>query len=133
LIGNIGKEPEFHSFGDGKELARFSVATSESWKDKSTGEWENKSEWHRVVVFNQYLVGVVRKHITQGTMVYIEGKLQTRSYEKDDAKHYITEVVMGNFEGDIKVLVRAADEEDMAGTDVAAGSDEEPFKDDIPF
>jgi len=133
LIGNVGKEPEFREYGSNKdkELARFSVATSESWKNKQSGEWENSTEWHNVVVFNKHLVEMVRRHVTAGTMVYVEGALKTRSYEKDDVKHYITEITLGNFDGEIKVLVRGADVADGAGNEPE--DEEDPFKDDIPF
>ncbi len=98
LIGNLGRDPEIRSTQDGREIANLSVATSESWKDKSTGERKEKSEWHRVVVFNDGLVNVVKNYLKKGAKVYIEGALQTRKWtNKEGQEQYSTEVVLQGY------------------------------------
>jgi single-strand DNA-binding protein len=92
VVGNLGKDPEMRYMADGTACANFSVATSETWKDKNTGEKKEKVEWHRVVVWRQ-LAEICGKYLVKGKQVYIEGKLQTRSWEKDGVTHYTTEIV----------------------------------------
>ena len=92
LIGNLGRDPEMRYFSDGTAVANFSIATSDEWKDKNTGEKKEKTEWHRIVVFRQ-LAEICGKYLTKGKQVYIEGKLQTRSWEKDGVTRYTTEIV----------------------------------------
>ena len=95
LIGNLGRDPEIRSTQDGREIANLAIATSESWKDKNTGERKEKTEWHRVVVFNDGLVGVVKNYLKKGSKVYVEGALQTRKWtNKDGQEQYSTEVVL---------------------------------------
>lgn len=104
IIGNVGKDPEVRSFQSGGRVASFSVATSESWKDKSTGEKKERTEWHRVSVFNDALVGVVERYLKKGAKVYIEGQLETRKYEKDGRDVYTTEVVLRQYRGELTML-----------------------------
>ncbi len=105
LIGNVGKDPEIRSTQDGKEIASLSLATSESWKDKSTGERKDKTEWHRIVIFNPNLVTVVKNYVKKGSKLYIEGALQTRKWtDKDGAEKYSTEIVLQNFGGTLTML-----------------------------
>lgn len=93
LIGNLGQDPEIRSFGNGGQVANFSLATSENWKDKSTGERREKTEWHRVAVFGDGLVRVVQNYVKKGSKLYIEGKLETRKWQdKDGNDRYTTEV-----------------------------------------
>lgn len=92
LLGNVGKDPEIRSTADGTCIANLSVATSESWKDKQTGERKEQTEWHRVSAFGK-LAEIIRDYVTKGSKVYIEGKLKTRSYDKDGVKMYTTEIV----------------------------------------
>lgn len=95
LIGNLGKDPEIRTFGNGGKVANFSIATSESWKDKQSGEKKEKTEWHNIAVFGEGLVGVVERYIKKGSKVYIEGKLQTRKWQdRDGNDKYTTEVVL---------------------------------------
>ncbi len=94
LIGNLGRDPEVRSFQNGGRIANLSIATSETWKDKATGERRERTEWHRVVVFNENLVAVVEQFLKKGSKVYIEGQLETRKYEKDGRETYTTEVVL---------------------------------------
>lgn len=105
LIGNVGKDPEIRSMQDGKEIADFSIATSESWKDKSTGERKEKTEWHRIVVFNEGLVRVIKSYVKKGSKLYLEGQLQTRKWtDKDGVEKYSTEIVLQNFGGTLVML-----------------------------
>ena len=105
LIGNLGKDPEVRSTQNGNKVCNLTVATSESWKDKSTGEKKEQTEWHRVVIWNENLIGVVEKYATKGMKVYVEGKLQTKKYtDKDGVEKYATEVVLNNFDGKVLFL-----------------------------
>lgn len=105
LIGNVGKDPEIRMLGDGKEVANLSLATSETWKDKMTGERKEKTEWHRIAVFNENLVKVIKSYITKGSKLYIEGQLQTRKWTDKEGKDvYTTEVVLQNFNSALTML-----------------------------
>ena len=105
LVGNLGRDPEVRSTQDGKEIANLNIATSESWKDKNTGERKEKTEWHRVVIFNDNLVRVVKNYLKKGAKVYIEGALQTRKWtDKDGHEKYSTEVVLQGFGGTLTML-----------------------------
>ncbi len=105
LIGNVGKDPEIRSLQNGGRVANFSLATSESWKDRNSGEKREKTEWHRVVVFNDNLVGVVERFIKKGSKLYIEGALETRKWtDQGGQEKYSTEVVIKQFRGEITLL-----------------------------
>jgi single-strand DNA-binding protein len=104
LVGNLGRDPEVRSFPNGGRVANFSIATSESWKDKNTGERKERTEWHRISVLNDALVGVVERFLKKGSKVYIEGQLETRKYEKDGRETYTTEVVLRPYRGELTML-----------------------------
>ncbi len=105
LVGNLGRDPEIRTTQDGKEIANFSIATSESWKDRNTGERKEKTEWHRIVVFNENLVKVVKSYVKKGSKLYIEGALQTRKWtDKDGQEKYSTEVVLQGYNGSLTML-----------------------------
>jgi single-strand DNA-binding protein len=105
LVGNLGRDPEIRSTQDGTKVANLSLATSESWRDKSTGERKERTEWHRVVIFNERLVDVVEKYVKKGSKLYIEGALQTRKWtDNTGAEKYTTEVVLQRFRGDLTML-----------------------------
>lgn len=106
LIGNLGKDPEVRVIpGSGTKVASFTIATTETRRNKTTGEREDKPEWHRIVVFNERLVDLVEKYIRKGSKLYIEGQLQTRSWiDKSGNERYVTEVVLGKYKGDIIML-----------------------------
>lgn len=104
LVGNLGAEPDVRTMQSGDEVVNLSVATSESWKDKASGERREKTEWHRVVIFNQGLVNVCKNYLHKGSKVYIEGQLETRSWEQDGQKKYTTEVVLRPFRGELTML-----------------------------
>ncbi len=92
LVGNVGNDPEVRYMPNGNAVANISVATSDSWKDKNTGDQQERTEWHRVVFFNR-LAEIVEQYVKKGTKLYLEGRLQTRSYEQDGIKKYSTEIV----------------------------------------
>lgn len=105
LVGNLGRDPEIRATQDGREIANLAIATSESWKDKSTGERKEKTEWHRVAIFNEGLVNVVKNYLKKGAKVYIEGQLQTRKWvDKDGVEKYSTEVVLQGYGGNLTML-----------------------------
>lgn len=105
LIGNLGKDPEIRHTQDGKAIVNLTVATSESWKDKNTGEKKEKTEWHRVVIFNDGLARVAEAYLKKGSTVYLEGQLQTRKWtDKDGVEKYSTEIVLQNFKGEMVLL-----------------------------
>ena len=117
IIGNLGKDPEIRTFQNGDRVASFSVATSESWKDKQSGEKKERTEWHRISVLNQNIVGVVEKYVKKGTKLYLEGQLETRKYtDKDGAEKYSTEVVLRPYRGELLLL-------DRAGSGAGQGND----------
>jgi len=106
LIGRLGQDPEIKQMVNGKSVARLSIATSNTWKDKSTGEKKEKTEWHRVVIFNEGLVSVVQQYVKKGAQVYIEGQLTTRKWkdEKSGVDRYSTEIVLQGFNSSFKIL-----------------------------
>jgi single-strand DNA-binding protein len=105
LVGNLGKDPEIRRTQDGRPIANLSVATSETWRDKTTGERKEKTEWHRVVVFNEGLCKVIEQYLKKGAKVYLEGALQTRKWtDKDGHDKYSTEVVLQGFNSTLTML-----------------------------
>jgi single-strand DNA-binding protein len=105
LIGNLGRDPEIRSTQDGTRIANLSVATSESWRDRGSGERKERTEWHRVVIFNDRLVEVVEKYLKKGSKVYVEGALQTRKWtDNSGQERYSTEVVLQKFRGELTML-----------------------------
>ncbi|MGE3145050.1 MAG: single-stranded DNA-binding protein [Pseudorhodoplanes sp.] len=105
LIGNLGKDPEIRRTQDGRPIANLSVATSESWRDKATGERKEKTEWHRVVIFNEGLCKIAEQYLKKGSKVYLEGALQTRKWtDKDGNEKYSTEVVLQGFNSQLTML-----------------------------
>lgn len=105
LVGNLGRDPEIRSMQSGEEIAQLSIATSETWRDKASGERKERTEWHRVVIFNENLVKVAKQFLKKGSKVYIEGSLQTRKWtDKDGAEKYTTEVVLQRFRGELTML-----------------------------
>ena len=105
LIGNLGADPVIRQTQDGKRLAQLSLATSETWKDKNTGEKKEKTSWHRIVIFNDGLAGVVESYLKKGSKIFVEGQLQTRKYtDANSVEKYTTEVVLGNYNGNLTML-----------------------------
>ena len=105
LVGNLGRDPEFRSINESKEIATFTVATSDSWKDRVTGEKKEKTEWHRVVVFNEVLIKVIKDYLKKGNKIYLEGSLQTRKWvDNSGQEKYSTEIVLQNFNANLILL-----------------------------
>jgi single-strand DNA-binding protein len=123
LVGNLGRDPEIRRTQDGRPIANLSVATSETWRDKNTGERREKTEWHRVVIFNEGLCKVVEQYLKKGAKVYLEGALQTRKYtDKDGVEKYSTEVVLQGFNSVLTMLDSRAG--GGSGDDFSAGGDD---------
>jgi len=105
IVGNLGKDPEVRTFANGGKVCNFSVATSESWKDKQTGERKEKTEWHNISIFNEGLAGVAEKYLKKGSKVYLEGKLQTRKWQDQSGNdRYSTDVVLQGFDAKMEML-----------------------------
>jgi single-strand DNA-binding protein len=105
LVGNVGKDPEIRRTQDGRPIANISLATSETWRDKATGERKEKTEWHRVVVFNENLCKIVEQYVKKGSKLYVEGSLQTRKWtDPSGVEKYSTEVVLQGFNGSLTML-----------------------------
>lgn len=136
LIGNLGRDPEVRNAQDGTKIVTFSVATSESWKDKQTGERKDKTEWHRVVLFNDRLGEVAEKYLRKGSKVYVEGALQTRKWtDNNNVERYSTEVVLSRFRGELTLLdSRGGSDHTIEGDGGnALPSHFDELNDDIPF
>jgi len=104
LVGNLCGDPETRTMTSGDKVVNFSLATNESWKDKTTGERKDKAEFHRVIVFNKGLITVCENYLKKGSKVYIEGQIETRSWDKDGVKQYSTEIVLRPFRSEIVML-----------------------------
>ncbi len=127
LIGNLGRDPEIRSTQDGTRVANLSVATSESWKDRESGERRERTEWHRVVIFNEHLVEIVEKYLRKGSKVYIEGQLQTRKWQDQSGQdRYTTEVVMNRYRGELTMLDSRRDAEGAGDYGGGAGGGRAP-------
>jgi single-strand DNA-binding protein len=144
LIGNLGRDPEVRSMQDGNKIVQLSVATSESWKDRNSGERKERTEWHRVVIFNERLAEVAERYLRKGSKVYLEGQLQTRKWtDKEGQDRYTTEVVLGRFRGELTMLDGRSDGGggggDWGSSDNAGGGGRAPaggggdLDDEIPF
>src|SRR5476651_907264 len=121
LVGNLGRDPEIRSTQDGLRIANLSLATSESWRDKNSGERKEKTEWHRVVIFNENLVKIAEQYLKKGSKIYVEGALQTRKYtDPAGVEKYSTEVVLQRFRGELTML----DGRGEGGGGFSGGSDE---------
>ncbi len=120
LIGNLGKDPEVRSFQNGGKVCNLSVATSETWKDKMSGERKERTEWHRVVIFNENLVRVAEQYLKKGSKVYLEGQIETRKWaDQSGVEKYSTEVVLRPFRGELTLL----DSREGAGASGGYGGD----------
>ena len=138
LVGNLGKDPEVRRMTSGDPVVNLSIATSETWRDKASGERKEKTEWHRVVIFNKNLADVAEKYLKKGAKVYVEGQLQTRKWtDKDGAEKYSTEVVLQNFRGELTMLDGKGDGSGGGGRSGASESpasfQRDEMDDEIPF
>ena len=145
LIGNLGNDPETKSMPSGNAVTNITVATSESWKDKQTGQQQERTEWHRVVIFDEKLCEIATKYLQKGSKVYVEGQLQTRKWtDQSGDDRYSTEVVLRRFNGSMQMLDARGEGGDQAGEDsyggdaparraASGGGAGAGFDDDIPF
>jgi len=144
LIGNLGRDPEVRSFQNGGRVASFSIATSESWKDKASGERKERTEWHRISIMNDNLVTICERYLKKGAKVYIEGQLETRKWtDKDGQEKYTTEVVLRPYRGELTMLDAKGSGggsssfgggQDMPAMDQSSGSSgASDLDDEIPF
>ena len=145
LIGNLGKDPEVRRMSSGEPVVNLSVATSETWRDKSSGERHERTEWHRVVIFNENLAKVAEQYLQKGAKVYLEGAIQTRKYtDKDGVEKYSTEVVLQRFRGELVMLDSRGGEGGGGGfsgggarsggaSEGPASFDRDEMDDEIPF
>ncbi|MDD3030001.1 MAG: single-stranded DNA-binding protein [Alphaproteobacteria bacterium] len=140
LVGNLGRDPEIRSFQNGGRVASFSLATSETWKDRTSGERREKTEWHRVSVLNDKLVDVVERYVKKGSKLYVEGQLETRKYtDKDGQERYTTEVVLRPYRGELTMLdgrsgaAGPALDEPSGSSDPVGGGLSSDIDDSIPF
>jgi len=116
LIGNLGQDPDVRTMQNGGRVCNLSIATSESWKDRNTGERREKTEWHRVVIFNDGLVGVVENYLRKGSKVFVEGQLETRKWQDQNGQdRYTTEVVLKNYSGSLTMLDSRNDNNSSGG------------------
>lgn len=144
LVGNLGKDPEIRTTQDGLKIATFSIATSEQWRDRTTQERVERTEWHRVVVFNEKLAEIVEKYLRKGAKVYLEGQLQTRKWtDQNGQEKYTTEVVLPKFRGELTMLdgTKSSNNTDFSSfessppplTQDRMGSGGSDIDDEIPF
>lgn len=108
LLGNLGKDPEIRTMGNGEELATFSIATSDKWFDKKTNEKKERTEWHKIVCYSKGLVGIIKQYVYKGSQVYIEGSLQTRKWtDKQGVEKYTTEIIMQGYNCTLQMIGKA--------------------------
>jgi len=122
LVGNLGADPEIRSLGSGDRVANLRVATSETWRDRNSGERKEKTEWHRVVVFNENIVKVCENYLRKGSTVYIEGAIQTRKWsDQSGQEKYSTEIVLQKFRGELTMLGGRGDNADQGDSGYSGG------------
>src|ERR1700693_3548705 len=128
LVGNLGRDPEIRSTNDGTRLANLALATSESWRDRNSGERKERTEWHRVVIFNERLVEIAEKYLRKGSKIYVEGALQTRKWtDNAGVEKYSTEVLLQKFRGELTMLDGAAGGRGAGGGGAGEGSYDEGY------
>ncbi len=134
LIGNVGRDPEIRSTQDGKEIASITLATSDSWKDKNSGERRERTEWHRIVVFNEGLVNIIKNYVKKGSKIYMEGSLQTRKWvDNSGAERYTTEIVLQGFNAVLLMLDGNKNHDNHASASSNDNFAIEEIDDEIPF
>lgn len=135
LVGNLGRDPEVRNSSEGAKIVSMSIATSESWKDKNTGERKDRTEWHRVVIFNEKIAEIAEKYIRKGTKVYIEGQLQTRKWtDNNNMERYTTEVVIPRYRGELTIIDSKSSSDGIDSSDNnSMPSHFDDLNDDVPF
>lgn len=117
LVGNLGRDPEVRAMASGDRVANLALATSDVWRDKASGERKERTEWHRITIFNDHIVDVAEKYLRKGSKIYVEGSLQTRKYvDKDGQERYTTEVVLQKYRGELTMLDSARDSAESVGS-----------------
>jgi len=133
LIGNLGRDPDFRSMKNGDKIVNLSIATSEKWKDKNSGEQREKTEWHRVVIFNEHLARIAEQYLSKGSTIYIEGQLQTRKWQDQSGQDkYTTEVVLQRYRGELALLGGAGGGSQGGGGSRGGGGGSQGGGDPIP-
>ena len=118
LLGNLGRDPDVRASQDGNKIVNLSIATSERWKDRNSGEQREKTEWHRVVIFNENIARIAEQYLRKGSTVYIEGQLQTRKWtDQQGVEKYTTEIVISRFKGELTLLGGRGDSQQLGGSD----------------
>jgi len=134
LIGNLGNDPDVKAMSTGSRVCNLSIATSETWKDKNTGERKERTEWHRVVIFNEALVNIAEQYLKKGSKVYIDGQLETRKWtDQSGVEKYTTEVVLRPFNGTLTMLSKNEQQQEPSAHDQAKSNGYQPEADEIPF
>ena len=133
LVGNLGADPEVRRMSDGSPVVNLRIATSESWRDKNSGERKEKTEWHQVVIFNDSLAKVAESYLRKGMKVFVEGALQTRKWTKDGVERFTTEVVLQKFRGELQMLDAKTEERGQQGMYGNDPDDVPGDNSDIPF
>lgn len=124
LVGNLGRDPEVRRMSSGDPVVNLSIATSETWRDKASGEKRDRTEWHRVVIFNENLARVAENYLRKGTRIYIEGQLQTRKWQDQNGQDkYTTEIVIQRYRGDLQILSGRGEGDEMGSSGGYAGAD----------
>src|SRR3569833_2807473 len=127
LVGNLGKDPEIRTLNSGDRVANLRIATSETWRDKATGERKEKTEWHQVVIFNENIVKVAENYLKKGSTVYIEGSLQTRKWtDQNNVEKYSTEIVLQKFRGELTMIGGRGEGASSGGDDYGSSSGFQP-------
>jgi len=133
LIGNLGRDPDVRSMKNGDKIVNLSIATSEKWKDKNSGEQREKTEWHRVVIFNEHLARIAEQYLSKGSTIYIEGQLQTRKWQDQSGQDkYTTEVVLQRYRGELALLGGAGGGSQGGGGSRGGGGGSQGGGDPIP-
>lgn len=135
LIGNLGRDPEIRTTTSGTKVASLAIATSESWRDKASGERKEKTEWHRVVIFNENLVGVAERYLRKGSKVYLEGQLETRKWvDQAGVEKHTTEIVLRPYRGELTMLDGRGDAQpEQKADDAPASTGNDDLSDEVPF
>lgn len=134
LIGNVGKDPESRTFQSGDELVSFSLATTESYKNKNTGDWVNNTEWHYIKVYNQNLINLIKNYVKKGSKLYVEGQLKTESFKNNKGEETkLTHILLSKFKGDIKILDKREANEDGDSRKELTQNSYQDHGDEIPF
>jgi single-strand DNA-binding protein len=138
IVGNVGRDPEVRRTTSGDAVVSLSVATSESWRDKRSGERQERTEWHRVVIWNEHIAKVAEQYVRKGSKIYLEGQLQTRKWtDKDGIERYSTEIVLSKFRGELVLLDGKAEggtvAQPMSNKEATTTEASDQFDDEIPF